>query len=163
MAYLAKEKLKHHTTKAYLSTVRFLHIEEQKLDPFPLSLTWLQYVLQGVKHCESKEARPPKEWLPISPNLLKCMKEVWNTDVSISNRQMLWAACCIAFFVFLRIREMVGNAYDPSVHLSLSDVSVDKPKWPTTLKISIKQSKADPFQKGWTYSLARWTQTSAQL
>ena len=42
-------------------------------------------------------------------------------------------------FCFLRIGEMVGNAYDPSVNLSLSDVPVDKPKWPTMLKISIKQ------------------------
>ena len=61
--------------------------------------------------------------------------------------------CCgqhivLPFFVFLRIGEMVGNVYDPNVHLSLSDVSVDKPEWPTMLKISIKQSKADPFRKG---------------
>ena len=45
VAYLAKEKLKHRTVKAYLSAVCFLHIEEQKLDPFLPSLTRLQYVL----------------------------------------------------------------------------------------------------------------------
>ena len=151
VAYLAKEKLKHRTIKAYLSAVCFLHIEEQKPDPFLPSLTRLQYVLRGVKRCESQEARPPKERLPISPNLLKCMKKVWNSDVSIPNRRMLWAACCVAFFGLLRIRKMVApsrSAYDPSVHLSLSDVSMDEPRRPTTLKISIKQSKTDPFRKG---------------
>ena len=111
VAYLAKEKLKHCTIKAYLSAVLFLHIEEQKPDLLILflpNLTRLQYVLQGVKRCESQKTRPPKEQLPISPNLLKCMKEVWNTNVSIMNRQMLWAACCIAFFGFLRTGEMVA-------------------------------------------------------
>lgn len=34
------------------------------------------------------------------------------------------------------------------MHLSLSVVSVDEPRWPTTLKISTKQSKTDPFRKG---------------
>ena len=64
---------------------------------------------------------------------------------------MLWAACCIAFFGILRIGEMIvpsKDAYDPSVHLNLSDVSVDNLERPTMLKISIKQSKTDPFQKG---------------
>ena len=49
VAYLAKEKLKHRTIKAYLSAVRFLHIAEQNPDPFQPSLKRLQYVLQGVK------------------------------------------------------------------------------------------------------------------
>lgn len=51
----------------------------------------------------------------------------------------------------LKIGEMVvpsNNAYDPSAHLNLSDVSIDNPERPTVLKISIKQSKTDPFRKG---------------
>ena len=40
------------------------------------------------------------------------------------------------------------DTYDPNVHLNLSDVSVDNLERPTMLRISIKQSKTDPFRKG---------------
>ena len=71
VAFLANEKLKHRSIKAYLSAVRFLHIAEGKSDPFLPSLTRLQYILCGVKHCESLEGSASKERLPISPNFLK--------------------------------------------------------------------------------------------
>ena len=38
--------------------------------------------------------------------------------------------------------------YDPSVHLSVQDISVDDAKHPSVLCIRIKQSKTDPFRKG---------------
>ena len=40
-----------------------------------------------------------------------------------------------------------NSAYDPSVHLSLSDIAVDNPERPAVLRLTIKQSKTDPFQK----------------
>ena len=47
---------------------------------------------------------------------------------------MLWAACCTAYFGFLRVGEMTVpslDAYDPSVHLSLGDVALDSRTAPT--------------------------------
>ena len=64
---------------------------------------------------------------------------------------MLWAACCLAFFGFLRVSEFTTPTltdYDPSVHLSLQDISVDNRDNPNVLKINIKQSKTDPFRQG---------------
>ena len=64
---------------------------------------------------------------------------------------MLWAVCCIAFIGFLRIGEMVvpsNSAYDPSVHLSLTDIAVDNLERHTVLRLTIKQSKTDLFWKG---------------
>ena len=151
VAYLVKGKLKHGTIKAYLLAVRFLHISEQKPDPFLPGLTRLQYVLRGVKRCQSMEGEQSRERLPISPDLLRAIKKVWNSNQAIPNRPMLWAACCIAFFGFLRIGEMVvpnNSAYDPSVHLSVSDIAVDNPGRPAVLRLTIKQSKTDPFRKG---------------
>ena len=37
------------------------------------------------------------------------------------------------------------TGYDPSIHLSRSDIAVDNPRQPTTLRVTIKQSKSDPF------------------
>ena len=57
----------------------------------------------------------------------------------------------LAFFGFLRCSEMTvptDSAYDPSTHLSISDIQVDHPSSPTVLQVNIKSSKTDPFRKG---------------
>jgi len=64
---------------------------------------------------------------------------------------MLYAMCSLAFFGFLRVSEftMPGqNLYEPTLHLSLQDIIVDRRDTPHMLQVTIKQSKADPFQKG---------------
>ena len=64
---------------------------------------------------------------------------------------MIWAACCLAFFGFLRVSEFTvpaDNQYDESCHLSFNSMSVDDRDNPQQLRISIKQSKTDPFCKG---------------
>ena len=61
---------------------------------------------------------------------------------------MLWATCCTPFFGFLRVGEMTvpsQEAYDSSVHLSIEDVAVDSKSNPTTIWLTIKHSKTDPF------------------
>ena len=46
---------------------------------------------------------------------------------------MLWAACCLAFFFwFLRVSEFTvpcHTDYDPSLYLSLQDISIDNRDW----------------------------------
>ena len=150
VAFLAKEKLKHKTIKVYLSGVRFLHISEGFADPFQQTMNQLHYVLRGVKRCEAEDGRGIRTRLPISPTLLRDIKVVWNR----SNDQdyvMLWAACCLAFFGFLRIGEMVAPSeaqYDPGANLCVDDVAVDQKESPTVIRVSIKQSKTDPFRRG---------------
>ena len=64
---------------------------------------------------------------------------------------LLWAACCIAFFGFLRCSEFTVPSiqeYDPSAHLSCDDVSLDSWDSPSAIQIYIKQSKTNPFRKG---------------
>ena len=64
---------------------------------------------------------------------------------------MLWAACCLGFFGFLRAGEMTvpsDTAYDAASHLSFNDLAVDIPGAPTVLRVHIKQSKTNPFRKG---------------
>ena len=64
---------------------------------------------------------------------------------------LLWAACCIAFFGFLRCSEFTvpsTHDYDPSVHLSPEDLTIDSRDSPSVLQVHIKQSKANPFCKG---------------
>ena len=71
---------------------------------------------------------------------------------------MIWAACCLAFFGFLRLGELTvpsDKEYDPQTHLGLTDNSFDHPICPSRMAVVIKQSKTDPFRKGVTLSLGR--------
>ena len=64
---------------------------------------------------------------------------------------LIWAACSVGFFGFLRCGEFLvpdGAEFNPQLHLSLADVSVDtsSPFW--TISLLIKVSKTDQFRKG---------------
>ena len=151
VSYLAREKLTHRTIKVYLSAVRFLHIEGGMDDPFKPPLLRLEYILKGIKWTEAQQRNGARERLPISPGILRKIKAVWESSALDPDVVMLWAACCVAFFGFLRVGELtVGSddSYDASVHLSLGDIAVDNPASPTMVRLSIKQSKTDPFRQG---------------
>ena len=47
------------------------------------------------------------------------------------------------------------DAYDPSIHLSVGDIALDDPKCPSFVRVSIKQSKTDPFCQGVDVSVGR--------
>ena len=63
---------------------------------------------------------------------------------------MLWAACCLGFFGFLRAGEFtVNSAFQPSIHMTVADLQADSLVNPTCfLKVHIKCSKTDPFRMG---------------
>ncbi len=148
---LAHERLRHTTIKSYLSGVRYMAIAEGGGDPFGQPLPRLQYTLKGIKRCEAEKGVKSKERLPISPGILTKIKAVWDSASSDPDVVMLWAACCLGFFCFLRAGEMTvpdHGRYDPAVHLSKGDVAVDDPEAPTMLRVHIKQSKTDPFRQG---------------
>ncbi len=148
---LAREGLKHRSIKAYLSAVRFLQISEGKGDPFVLPLHRLHYILQGVKRQEVRQGAGKRERLPVSPNILRKMKAVWQAGSENQDTKMLWVAACLGIFGFLRSGEMTvpsDVAFDPDTHLTPKDVSVDCPCKPTTMKVTIKASKTDPFRRG---------------
>ena len=71
---------------------------------------------------------------------------------------MLWAACCVGFFGFLRAGEFTVSSnreFDPSSALTLEDVAVDQHANPSMIQINLKQSKTDPFRHGVDIFLGR--------
>ena len=50
------------------------------------------------------------------------------------NNMMLWAACTMCFFGFLRSGEIVAPTaynFDPSYHLTIKDITIDSPVLPS--------------------------------
>ena len=75
---------------------------------------------------------------------------VWERDAKDFDKIMLWAACCTCYFGFFRSGEICvpsAKEYDPSAHLSISDIAVD------SLSVNIKASKIAPFRQGITIFL----------
>ncbi len=158
VAQLVQDGLKHHTIKTYMAGIRHLHIEKGLGDPFLPSLCRLQYVLRGVKRTQAVVGGNCQQRLPITPSLLRVVKGIWNRDSDDPDLTMLWAACCLAFFGFMRAAELTvpsDQGYDPTIHLSLGDISVDNPDDPGVLGVRLKASKTDPFRKGISLFIGR--------
>ena len=99
---------------------------------------------EGIKRTEAEKGQSRRVWLPITPQILRALKRVWDSRADDPDVVMVWAACCVGFFGFFRAGEMTV----PSDHLSYRDISMDNPRDPQMVRIWIKQSKTDPFQKG---------------
>ncbi len=64
---------------------------------------------------------------------------------------MLWAASTVCFFGFSRAGELTipsDNAFDPTTHLTVEDITIDDIANPSLLKLHLKAFKIDPFRKG---------------
>ena len=111
----------------------------------------LRQVLKGVKVQEGRSGRTSRPRLPITPMILRKLKNVWLDGPQSFNNTMLWAASTTTFFAFCRSGEITVESeakYDPAVHLSYADVAVDNATKPSTISIMMKASKTDQLRKG---------------
>ena len=140
------ESLRHSTVKAYLSAVRHLQVSQGLGDPQMSSMPRLELVVRGLKR--EQAGAPSKPRLPITPAILRQIHNYWK-DSQEWDKVMVGAAMCLCFFGFLRSGEVVvpdDINFDPSQHLSFTDITVDSLSHPTFLAVHIKQSKTDPFR-----------------
>ena len=150
VGFLHQQQLAHGTIKSYLAAVRYEQIAQGMGNPNISTMPQLEYVLKGLKKATPASSR---RRLPITPDILLRLRQVWQQDPKPHNAKMLWAASCLCFFGFLRSGEIVSpseKTFDPLTHLCFSDVRVDSHSSPSYLQITIKASKTDPFRQGVT-------------
>ena len=158
MSFLGQEQLKHQTIKSYLSGIRYYNIEQSHPDPFIKDMPRLQYVLRGIKLEESKAPASPKWRLPVTPAILMKMHSALQLHPHDFDSTMIWAASLVCFFGFLcsgKITIPSQAAYDPTVHLSFTDIAVDDPSKPSIIQLTIKQSKKKKKKK-WLTRPSKW-------
>ena len=64
------------------------------------------------------------------------------------NHTMLWAACCLGFYGFLRAGEFTVNCpFNPDIHLAVRDVQADSLVNPSSIRIHINALRQTPFAK----------------
>ena len=143
------DRLHHSSIKVYLSAIRSLHIDQGFPDPL-VNCLQLQRLLRGIKRHQGSSL-PQRQ--PVTADLMRIIQR--SLDAHNSEHIMLWAACCLGFFGFLRAGEFTVNcAFDPSIHLTVQDLQDAKAN-PSSLRVCIKSSKTDPFRQGCFIYLGR--------
>ena len=132
--------------------MRFHQIKKGYPDPFQgVSLPRLDYVMKGIKRRQASMGMAARKRILITPTLLRKLKEMWSRAGGETDTKLIWAASCICFLGFLRAGKITvanDSSYDPTVHLSLGDIALDNNRRPFLVRVTIKQSKTDPFRKG---------------
>lgn len=151
ITHLATTNIAHTTIKVYLSAIRHVHVSAGLHVHFGHQLTpRLQLTLKGIQKSQIA-SHPPKVRLPITLQIMQDIKHYLAQQPQSHDNILLWAACCLAFFGFLRVSEFTvpgDNLYDHDCHLSLEDIAIDNRDNPQVIQVRLKQSKTDPFRKG---------------
>ncbi len=111
--------------------------------------------MKGIKRLKS---RPADKRLPVTPFILAAIREVLDRKADDYDNMMLWAACCLGFFAFLRSGEFTVpnlSSFDPSLHLTPLDIATDSRSDPKMVMIRIKASKCDQTKQGVTVCVGR--------
>lgn len=136
------------TIRSYLSALRFYQIAAGLPDPAIASLPRLSYILKGIRKSTPEHVRTKR--LPITPHILRRLHGVWSQGTMTFNKAMLWAACCMGFFGFMRAGEFTCTSMHTETDdtLSAADVYIDSRENPQVLTVFLRHSKTDTFSVG---------------
>ena len=123
-----------------------MHISFGLGDPLKQSLR-LELALKGLRR---RRPRANDTRLPITAYILRVIKTSLSAKPYDFDCIMLWAACCLGFFAFLRSGELTvpsAAGFDPKWHLTPMDIAVDNQSSPIAVQITLKGSKTDQTRK----------------
>ena len=86
--------MKHQSIKFYLSAAYHFEKTSRQGDPLREKMSLLEHALRGIKS-EQAERFPMAQWVqhPITPEVLLCIRHVWEQNSNDPGNVMLWAAC----------------------------------------------------------------------
>ena len=154
VAHLLMSCLSYNTIRLYLAAVRFAHIILGWPDPLLPSLSLLHYTLRGIRRTTPSVTRPTR--LPVTPVVLLLLRKSWSSIPMNFEHTMLWAACCLGFFAFLRSGEFTcsSRAAFHDDMLSPRDIIIDSHSNPSYIQLTLRR-KTDVSGRGVTIVIGR--------
>ena len=150
IAHLAKEGIAYTSIKVYLAAIRHLHVAIGMYHSYSQQLSpYLELVIKGIKR-EQLQRKSPRQRLPITADIMANIYTALAHTPNDPHCIMMWAACCIAFFGFLRCSEFnvpTQQKFDPEVHLTVNDIAINNKITPSVVRVTIKQSRLTLFDK----------------
>ena len=138
-------KLAPSSVSSYIAAVRSWHIDLGAPDPTS-GATRLARFLRGIRRSRTS---PAVVRLPITNRLMLVRQSA--LAVPLFDYIMFWAACCTAFFGFLRVSEFTcSSVFVPGRHLGFDDIEWDAAGH---YRLFLHTSKTDPFHHGCTILL----------
>ena len=157
-SYMADQGLAPQSIKSYLAAVRNMQLSLGLPDPREQSsLPVLKRVQMGISRSRLGRQQSSKIRLPITGQVLRRVKAELDRT-GHPEGPLLWAVCCVAFFGFFRLGELLlpsREAFNPRLHLAWGDVAVDAPDNPQMVRCHLKQSKTDQLGRGVDVVLGR--------
>ena len=101
VTHLAQQSLIHQSIKVYLLSVRNLHVSAGLHEEFSKQLT---LVLKGITE-EKAKAASLAVGLPVTIEIMRSTRAVLESNAAQYVTALLWAACYMTFFGFLRCGE----------------------------------------------------------
>ena len=138
-------KLAPSSVSSYIAAIRSSHIDLSVPDPTS-GATRLARLLRGIRRSRTS---PAFIRLPITNRLMLVLQSA--LAVPLFDHIMFWAACCTAFFGFLRVSEFTcSGVFVPGRHLGFDDID-----WGAAghYRLFLHTSKTDPFHHGGTILL----------
>ena len=151
--YVGMQGLSPSTIKCYLAGIRHTQITLGFPEPRQFSsLPRLRLVQAGIQRSYSRNPNSSiKIRLTITPAILLRLKQHWSSSASNPDTTMLWAAAVMCFFGFFRAGEITTpslTSFENSRHLSWGDVSINDHSPSTIVKVHLKYSKTNQWEKG---------------
>ena len=146
-AFLASQGLQPSSITSYLAALR--HFQVSAGLPPPQRSEWprLQYVLKGISR--SQVPGNKRNRLPVTSDIMRKLQAVWSKWVDRElEARMLWAACCLGYFGFMRSGEFTHSGKAESAPIISSEVMVDSHCSPSLCRIWLRRSKTDQAGKG---------------
>ena len=149
VSYLSLMGLRQSSITTYLSALRHLQIEAGQT-PTPRD-EWprLHYTLRGIKRAQSSTAKMTR--LPITREVMSRIQTTLFSPgypLDYEEKVMLWAACNVGYFGFLRSGEFTVKNLSAEPAIFGSDVAVDSHSNPSRVRIRLRRSKTDAFGNG---------------